>query len=237
MRRILGTGNDDVAGLNVPTEDNLSVALAVLLGQLAEHWFLDQRLVAVAQRIPRLNHDALAVQELLQRFLLRVGVDLRLEDGGLHFADGQNLLDLLHAEIGQSNGPDLALFVRFLHEPVSGHIVTGRLMDQQQVDVVRVQTLQRLFHSVRLLVKRRPQLGFQEDFFTLQTGLLHGPSHGPLVDVGVGGVDQTAAACKGADAGCLRLIGGQQEGSNASQGHFNAVIQFDGCAHCLFLHK
>lgn len=82
MRRVFGTGNDNVAGWNVPAEDNLGVALAILLSQLSEHRLLNQRLVTVTERIPCLDHDALAVQELLQLFLLRAGVDLRLENSG-----------------------------------------------------------------------------------------------------------------------------------------------------------
>ena len=187
----------------------------------------------MAQGIPRLDCHALAGQILFQFPLLEVGVDFRLENGGLHFADGQDFFDLLHVEVGQADGPDLTFLVRFFHQPVTGHIVPGGLMDQQKVDIVGVQPLQGFLHSVSLLVERRPQLRFQKNLLPLQPGSLHGPPHCPLVDIGVGGVNQTVAVRKGADAGCLRLIGGQQEGTDTGHGHDYVARQ---CQSHLFVH-
>ena len=66
--RVLGAGDDDVADLDVPAEDDLSVALAVLLGKLREQGLLLKRLVPVAQGIPGLDDNALVGQEGLQLF-------------------------------------------------------------------------------------------------------------------------------------------------------------------------
>ena len=54
-----------------------------------------------------------------------------------------------------------------LHQPVSGRIVAGGLVNQQQVDIVGAQPLQRLVHRVRLLIEGGPQLGLQEDLLPL----------------------------------------------------------------------
>ena len=59
-------------------------------------------------------------------------MDLRLEDGGLHLAQVQDLLDLLGVEVGQADGLHLTLFVSLLHQLVPGHIVAGWLVDQQK---------------------------------------------------------------------------------------------------------
>ena len=79
---VLGTGDDDVARLDVPAEDDLGIGLAVLLAQLSKQRLLDQRLVAVAQRVPGLDDNALFIQEGFQFLFLGVGMDLGLEDGG-----------------------------------------------------------------------------------------------------------------------------------------------------------
>ena len=179
----------------------------------------------MTQGIPGLDDNALVGQEGLQLLLLGVGVDLRLENGGLHLAQVQDLLNLLGGEVGQADGLHLALFVCLLHELVPGDIIAGGLVDEQQVDVVGAQPLQGLVHRVRLLVKGGPQLGLQEDVLSVHAGLFDGPAHRLLVHIGVGGVDEAVAAPQGAEDGGFRLVGGEQEGSDASHGHFHAVVQ------------
>lgn len=78
MLRIFRAGNDNVAGLDVPAQDDLRCGLAVFLAKLGEQRLLKQRLVAVAQRIPCLRHDAVFLQKGFQFRLLMIGVQLGL---------------------------------------------------------------------------------------------------------------------------------------------------------------
>ena len=78
MVRVLGAGDDNVTALDVPAEDDLRCGLAVFLAKLGKQRLLKQRLVAVAQRIPRLRHDAALLQEGFQFRLLMIGVQLGL---------------------------------------------------------------------------------------------------------------------------------------------------------------
>ena len=86
---------------------------------VAGYRLLDQRLVSMTQRIPCLDDDAFFIKKCLQFFLLRVGVHLCLEHGRLYLTDVQNLLHLLRGKVGKANGAHLALFVGFLHKPVT----------------------------------------------------------------------------------------------------------------------
>ncbi len=70
---------------------------------------------------------------------------LCLEHGRLYLTDVQNLLHLLRGKVGKANGAHLALFVGFLHQLVTGDIVSSGLVDEQQVNVVGSQTLERFF--------------------------------------------------------------------------------------------
>ena len=65
MLRVLGAGDNNVAALDVPAEDDLGRGLAVLRAKLSEQRLLKQRLVAVTQRIPRLRHNAILFQKRL----------------------------------------------------------------------------------------------------------------------------------------------------------------------------
>lgn len=95
MRRVLGPGNHDGLGLEVPAKDDLRAALAVLFRQFCKDRLIKQSLVPMPQGVPRLNCHALRSQELLQALLLEVGVDLCLEEHGTNLADGENFPNLL----------------------------------------------------------------------------------------------------------------------------------------------
>ena len=160
-----------------------------------------------------------------------VGVQLCLQDSGLHFADREDFLDLFLVEVGQANGTHLALLVRLFHLAVARHIVACGLVDQQQVDVGSIQTGKSLVHCVRLLIEAGPQLRFEENLLPLQAGLLHGAANGLFIHIGVCRVDQAIAVLQGTDAGGLRLVRGQKKCANTGHGHFHAVIEI-----CIF-HK
>ena len=168
MGRILGTGNDNVPILDMPPQDNLGVGLAVLLSKFREQRFFQQGLVPMAQGIPGLDDHALFAEEFFQLPLLEIGVQLCLQDSGLHFADREDFLDLFLVEVGQANGTHLALLVRLFHLAVARHIVACGLVDEQQIDIIRIQTLQRFFYCVLLLIEAGPQFGLQEDLLPLQ---------------------------------------------------------------------
>ena len=86
MVRIFGTGDYNVAILDMPAQNDLRIGLAILLTQLREQVFFQQRFVAVAQGIPGLHVNSFFRQKLLQFLLLKIGMHFGLEDCGLHFA-------------------------------------------------------------------------------------------------------------------------------------------------------
>ena len=95
---------------------------------------------------------------------------LRLKNRRFHLANIQNFLNLSGCEVRQTDCPYFALLAGFFHQLVPGHIVTGRLVEQQKVNIIRTQTFQCLFYCVRLLIKRQPQLRLQENLLTVDTG-------------------------------------------------------------------
>ena len=152
-------------------------------------------------------------------------MQLSLQNGRLDLADGENLSNLRRVEVGQTDGTHLARLIRRLHQAIARDVVARRLVDQQQVDILGTQPRERLIHRVRLLVKARPDFGFEEDFFPLQAGSLHRAPDRLFVDVGVGGVDEPIAVGKGAEDGGFRLVRGEQERADARHRHFDAIVQ------------
>ena len=177
------------------------------------------------QGIPCLNDDTFLLEVIFQLLLLIVRMHLGLQNYRLYLTDIQNLTNLRLAKIGQTDGLDLALFVGFLHQLVTGDIVSSGLVDEQQVNVVGVQPLQCLFHSIRLLVEGRPQLGFQKNLLSGHAGLLHCTTYGLFIDIGVCRVDQAIATRQHIEDGCFRLVRGQKKGSNTCHRHLNSIVQ------------
>ena len=81
---------------------------------------------------------------------------------------------LLLIKVGQTDRFYLALLVCLLHETVSCDIIACRLVNQQQIDVIRIQSLKCLFHSVSLLIERRPDFRLQENILSGNLRLFHG---------------------------------------------------------------
>ena len=91
--------NDDVAALNMPAQNNLGVGFAVFFAELGKKRFFDKRLIAVTERIPRLNYYALLGKKAFQLFFLGLGMNLGLQNRGINLAYAKNLLNLLFIEV------------------------------------------------------------------------------------------------------------------------------------------
>lgn len=130
MCRIFRAGDNYIAALNMPAQDDLCAALPIFPGQFGKQRLLLKRLIAMSQGVLCLDYDSLFIQEPFQFFFLRVRVRLRLQDGRLNLTDAQNFLDLLLIEVGQADRFYLAFFAGLLHLPVTGYIVPGGLVNQ-----------------------------------------------------------------------------------------------------------
>ena len=89
------TPYNNVSCLHMPVQNDLSGSLPIFLTELGKQRLFTQRPVAVPERIPRLCGHAVFAQKGFQLRLLIVRVQLGLQYGGLHFAQGQYLLKVI----------------------------------------------------------------------------------------------------------------------------------------------
>ena len=220
----------------MPAHDDLSRGFAVLGGKLANDGLLeDDLVVATAERIPGLKHDAVLVQQRLELGLREVGVALHLDKGGHNLAVGEQILDLGLIEVGDADGAQLACLVGCLELGVAGHVITCGLVKDHKVDVIAAQTLKRFVHGGVGLIEARPELGLEEDLLARAAGVAHAAAHGTLVDVGVGRIDKLVAVVQGVGDGRLRIIGRKQVRAQAHLGHLDVVVEGDVVHGCSFL--
>ena len=226
MIHVPGSGDHHVPRLRVPAEDHLRVGLAVLRRQSREDGLVDQGLVPVAQRIPRHQRGPDGPQERFQLRLREVRMRLHLHERRPDLRRVQDLLQLLLREVRHAQGPDLPGPHRPFHGLVRAHIVPCGLVQEQQIHIVRVQTAERgVDRAVRLRVHAGPQLRAQIHVLPRQTGTSDPASHGPLVQIAVGGVHHPIPVGQGVVHGLFRRVRLHQESADPDEGDPRPVVQ------------
>ena len=156
-----------MAELRVPTQDNLRDRLPIRLGETLEHRLREQALVAMPERIPCHQDGIELAGSLLELLLREIRMRLRLDDGWLHAGMRRAVLDGRLREIRKPDGPDLSLAHRALHRLISMLDLADGLVEEQQVDVVRLEPAERLINGlVRTSIDARPELRRKEDLAT-----------------------------------------------------------------------
>ena len=100
-------------------------------------------------------------------------------------------------------------------------------MEEEQVDVVGVQTAQGIVHGGLALIDGGPQLGDQIDVLTLHAAGFHSPACSFFILVGVRGIDQTNAITERALNGGLGLRWGESKYADPGHGHPGSVVQIE----------
>ena len=90
---------------------------------------------------------------------------LDLNKGWNDLAICEKLLDFVLVEIGDSDGAELAFLVRDLKLLIARQVVACGLVQNHEVDVRCVQTLERFVDGGVAIVKIGPELGFEKHVF------------------------------------------------------------------------
>ena len=191
---------NDVAFLQVPAQDDLSRALAVLLRQLGENRLGHQFGIAVAKRIPGLERHVAVLEERLHLMLVPIRVHLDLQHRGGDRSHVEHLLRLGLAEVRQADRTHLARSHGILHRLPRFRVPAVGLVQEQQIQIVGVQAAQcgvDGLAAVLVPVILREQLGGDEEFAAVDAAALDDAADGLLVEVGVGRVDMTVAGFDG----------------------------------------
>lgn len=101
-------GDDAGAALDSPGDQDIGVVAVVLLGNLGDLLTLDQGGVGRSEGGVSSEVDALGLAELEQLPLGVLGVELDLVGGGDNLGGGEELLEVLDREVGDTDGLGLA---------------------------------------------------------------------------------------------------------------------------------
>lgn len=189
-------GNDNHAALDKPAQGDLGYALAVFTADFGQQRIRKETVASFGERSPR--HDART--ELLHDPLR---LDLLVENMRLYLIHGRNDLhitgqidEVVGIEIRNADSTQFTLFVSLFQCAVCPVTVAERLVQQYQVDIVRLQFTQALVdRSFRFFIPvvRYPHFRHEENFLAVDTAFADGISYAFFVVVCLCRVDHTIA--------------------------------------------
>ena len=229
--------------LEAPAQHHLGGALAVRLGDLADHRVLEGAgvlAVAVegdaADRRPGLGEDAVLGAEGLDLGLDEVGVHLDLVDRRDDLGAVEQRGEVVDHEVADADRADLAVGQQRLERPVGlERPVEGRgqrLVEDQQVDLLDAELAGALLEAVQRLVVAvvgDPDLRLEEHLGAVEARRAHRLADLALVAVGGGGVDVAVAGVeRRRDGVAWSPRAGVWKTPRPSAGSVDAVVELQG---------
>ena len=220
-------GDDDDTALDEPTQGDLRHAFAVFVTDSGKSRIREKTVASLCQRSP--GHDACA--ELLHDFLR---FNLLVEDMCLDLVDCRNNLhvagnvnEVVGIEIAYPDSTEFTFLICFLQSPVCTVTVAERLVQEHQIDVVRLQLAQALINrEFRFLVTivGNPHFRDKKNLFAVDTAFSDCIAYTFFIVVGLCRVNHTIAYTKGIAYTTLALGGRNLIDAIANLGHFDAVV-------------
>ena len=168
------------------------------------------------------------VQRLTEPQLRVVHVGFDLVDRGHHAALGEKLLILRRAEVGNADGTDLAGADGLGHGLIHGKGVFVWLVDQQKVQIVRLQFVQALLNARlggRIAAAGAVQFGGEEQFAAGQAAFPQGSPDNGVVFVHQGRIDQAVAQLQRVQNAALAFFAAHVPGAEADHRQLCAGVQ------------
>lgn len=106
---------------------------------------------------------------------------------------------------------------------IARDIIASRLVDKQQVDIIRAEPLERFLHSAVVLINRGPKLCAEEDILPFYARFFHSPAHCLFVYIGIGGVHKAVTVFERGIHRIFRLIGRKQKCADTNGRYFYTV--------------
>lgn len=232
-----GLGDDGGTALQAPDEENLSGGLALGLSDLSKSLVLGERAVGAAEAGVGSGVDVLLLEVLEELGGGVVGVELDLVDGRDDLGAGEELLEVLDAEVGDTNVLHAARGGKLLElSPGLGEVPVGVVLlevigvggrgpvHEVEVDVVNAEILEgrgdALFHT---LVPGVVKLGGDPDLLSRDAGVLDTLANLGLVAVCEGSVDVAVTSEESSLDGLANLVGLGLPGTKTNSGNLSAL--------------
>ena len=223
-----GFGDDHHVALQQKAQGGLRGGFVILLTDFVQDGIGEKVVASLGEGAPGLVLHAVLFHVLVRGLLLMEDVGLHLVDRRGDFGELAQVDQAVGIKIADADGAQLASTVGLFHRAVGAVIVAERLVNQQQIDVVGVQLLQRtvdggLCHLVSGVGD--PHLGGQEQLVPRHAAFLDGGAHRLLVAVGLGGIDGAVAHRDGVQHAAFTFLAADLVDAVAKFWHLDAVVE------------
>jgi len=161
--------------------------------------------------------------------LLVEGVNFNLVYRRGNLVEGDKVGQSVWMEVADANGANFACLMQFFHGSPCPMDITVRLVNQVQVNVIKLQPIQGAFElcfSTFVMGILQPQFGRYKEFATCDTGLFQSVPDLGFILVRSSGIDQAVSRINGINNGSFAFSGiSHLKHTKAQQGHFNTVVQ------------
>ena len=135
-------GKDHHAPLDIPTQGHLGGSLTVGTADLCQYMIGENTILAFCEGPPCLGDHAIVQHNLHGLLLVEEGVDLHLVHGWFYLHGLAEVQQPGGVEIADTNGPELSVPVCLFHSPPGTQVISHRLVDQIQVQVIQTQVVE-----------------------------------------------------------------------------------------------
>ena len=222
-----GFRNDNHVALNQEPKGRLGGRFAVFLSDSHQHGIGEAALFPFGKGTPGFVLHAIFFHIFMGNLLLLEHMGFHLLDGGRHLRELAEIDETVGIKIGNADGTQLSVLVRFFHRPVSAVVIAKRLMDQHEIDVVGFQLLQRLIDGRFGFFAAgvgHPHFGCDEQFRSRHTALLQRTANRLLVPIGLGGINGPISHGNGVQHASLTFLTAHLKDAVAQLRHFYTVI-------------
>ena len=150
----------------------------------------------MSQRIPAFDDCVIRGDPFLQIILLIVRVAFNLQYRWIDRCGSEYFFQTLGFEVAQADALHFTFSDSFFHIFPCAQVIPELLMQQQEVDVIRLQTLQHFvdgFCCLAFAVFAWPQFRRDPDFFSRKAAFFYSLTDSALVLIGMRSIDMTIA--------------------------------------------
>ena len=189
--------NSHDATLGEPTEGDLSGSLIILGTDSSQQIVLHDAVCSLSTEwIPSHHLGAKLAKNRLNSSLLRKRVALQLVHHRLQVYVVCEVEETACLEVAHTDSTNLACTIGLLHSPPRTEYVAIGLMDEQQVDILRLQLAQALINALGSLFLTSigyPDLCYKEQIFALDATFAPSIANALLILVGLCRINQAIA--------------------------------------------
>ena len=130
-------GDNHYTAINIPAQGDLGGGLAIFFADLGQDGVRKYTMFPFREGTPGFRHDLILRHQFQRIRLLEEWMQLHLVHHGGNLYSLADIRQHMGVAVANTNGFQLSSFICLFHSPISANVVTHRLMNQIQINVIQ----------------------------------------------------------------------------------------------------